>query len=403
MAPDDEDFAKLLAEYEEKQPSRKRKDPHVGELVRGRVVTIGHDAVFLDLGAKSEGMIDLAELRDEHGKLLCAVGDTVEARVVETSGKAGCIVLRRTGLGKGAEAKAELEQAAQHGIPVEGVVSAVNKGGVEVQVAGVRAFCPISQLDLRHVEDASAYVGQRFMFRITRYEPGPKGRDANVVLSRRSLLEEESRARAAETRAQLSVGAVLRGKVTSIKDYGAFVDLGGVEGMLHVSELGHIRVSHPKDVLTVGQELEVQILKLEKSDDPKRPEKISLSLKSMAADPWADVAGRFPAGTKARGTIVRVEPFGAFVELEPGVEGLVHVSELVAGRRVNHAREVVKIGQAVEVTVLAADAERRRLSLSLAAAVRAAEAAEEAENRAAAPAAPRTLGTLGDLLNKKKR
>src|SRR5690349_2382683 len=132
MVPDDEDFAKLLAEYEDKQPTTRKKDPRVGELVRGKVVTIGHDAVFLDLGAKSEGMIDLVELRDEKGQLLCAVGDTVEARVVEVAGKAGCIVLRRTGLGRGAEAKAELEQAALNGIPVDGVVTAVNKGGVEV-------------------------------------------------------------------------------------------------------------------------------------------------------------------------------------------------------------------------------------------------------------------------------
>jgi small subunit ribosomal protein S1 len=388
---DDDDFAKLLNEYDQK-----RRDPRVGEVVRGKVISIGQDAVFVDLNAKSEGMIELAELRDDQGKLLVKPGDTVEARVVEAAGgKAGCIVLRKTGLGRGAEAKAELELAAQNGIPVEGVVSAVNKGGVEVQVAGVRAFCPISQLDIRHVEDPAPYVGHRYSFRITRYEPGPRGRDANIVLSRRALLEEEAKAKAVETRALLKVGAVLKGTVTSLKDYGAFVDLGGVEGMLHVSELGHIRVQHPKDVLSVGQVLEVQILKMEK-------DRISLSLKSLAADPWADVADRFPAGTKAPGTVVRVEPFGAFVELAPGVEGLIHVSELAAGRRVNHAREVVKIGQGVEVTILSVDHERHRLSLSLAAAVRAAEAAEEAENRAAAPRAPKTLGTFGDLLNKKR-
>jgi small subunit ribosomal protein S1 len=389
MTDDPEDFASMLAEFEKKNPGpARRREPQPGDIVKARVVSIGSDAVFVDVGAKAEGVIDVVHLRDEHGKLPVAVGDTIEARVIETSGKAGCVVLHP--LGGGHVAKAELEQAFALGLPVEGVVAGVNKGGVEVTVAGVRAFCPISQLDARHVEDAAAFVGKKLAFKITRYEP------RNVVLSRRALLEEEQRRHAAETRARLAPGAVLRGKVSSIKDYGAFIDLGGLEGMVHVSELGFARVSHPKDVLAVGQEVEVAVLRIEKSDDKRQPEKISLSIKSLERDPWDDVAERFPEGTRVNGTVARVEPFGAFVEVAPGIEGLVHISELGAGRRISHAREVAKPGQAVAVTVLGVDRERHRLSLSMAA---------EGEDEAPAqlPRAPERLGTLADLLGQKKQ
>lgn len=382
----DEDFAKLLAEYDKKP---RRRDPQVGELARGRVASIGRDAVFIDLGAKSEGMIEASELRDADGKLTVKVGDMVEGRVVEIGGKAGCIVLRRS-MGRGPDAAGELAQAFALGVPVEGMVTGVNKGGVDVQVAGTRAFCPISQLDLRHVDDASAFVGRRMTFRITRHDKG------NLVVSRRSLLEEEERALAAATRARLVAGAVLRGKVVSVKDYGAFVDLGGIEGMLHVSELGFARVAHPSEVLSPGQDIEVQVLKIEKTGDAKRPEKISLSLKALAEDPWAKVPERFPEGARATGKVTRVEPFGAFVELGPGVEGLIHISELGGGRRVHHAREVVKPGAALDVVVLGVEPERRRLSLGLAG------ERDGGDDGPPPPAAPTTFGTLGDLLKKKR-
>ncbi|MBI4511655.1 MAG: S1 RNA-binding domain-containing protein [Deltaproteobacteria bacterium] len=391
-----EDFAALLLEYEQKEPKKNRRGPQVGETVRGRVLSIGREAIFLDLGFKSEAMLDIGEVRDEDGKLTVAVGDEIEARVVDTQGGSGMIVLRRV-LKRGPEARAELLQAHMLAIPIEGLVSSVNKGGVEVQVAGLRAFCPISQLDLRHVEDASKYVGERFTFRITRYEAGgPRG--PNIVLSRRVLLEEEARARAVETRARLTVGAVLRGTVSTLKDYGAFVDLGGIEGMLHVSEIGFSRVAHPREVLTVGQNLEVQVKKIEKGDDPERP-RISLSLKSLERDPWSDVTERFPEGTRCKGSVVRVESFGAFVEISPGVEGLLHVSELATGRKVNHARERTKVGQALEVTILAVDVEKRRLSLSLA-------GSAEPDDDMPMPTTPsqkQGFGTLGDLLNRSVR
>jgi small subunit ribosomal protein S1 len=262
---------------------------------------------------------------------------------------------------------------------------------LSVDVAGVRGFCPASQIDLRFVDDLSVYVGQRLTFRITRYEP------RNLVLSRRALLEEDNEKLAAVTRKNLVPGAVIRGKVTGFKPFGAFVDLGGIEGMLHVSELGFTRVDKPEDVLQLGQELDVTILSIEPGQDEKKGERISLSIKSLANDPWHDATAKLHEGARVKGTITRLQPFGAFVELSPGVEGLVHISELGAGRRINHPKEVVAVGQEVEATVLAIDPERRRLSLSLTPSKDASP-----DDVAAVKRAPDKLGTFGDLLSRKK-
>jgi small subunit ribosomal protein S1 len=393
MANDkEEDFAALLAEYEGVENKKKKKTPKPGDEVKGRIVSIGRDAAFVDFGGKSDGVIDLAELRDGEGKVTVQVGDEIEARVVEIEGPKGGTVLRRMvgrmAVQSGIDARAQLADAHAHELPVEGLVTGVNKGGVEVQVAGVRGFCPISQLDLRHVENAASYVGQRLTFKVTRYDEA-SGRP-DLILSRRMILEEEQSAQAVVTRGRLEVGKVLPGKVTAIKEYGAFVDLGGVEGMLHVSELGFQRVKHPKEVLTVGQDLEVQIIKLE-------GERISLSLKSLERDPWADVATRFPEGAKAAGPVTRLEPFGAFVEIAPGVEGLLHVSELGRNRPLRHAREAAKLGQRLEVVVLTVDANTRRVSLGLSDAD-----ASNDDAPAQKPAVPEKLGTFADLLKKKK-
>lgn len=395
MKEKEQDFASLLAEFEQRDGARRL--PAVGDTVRGRVAQIGRESAVVDLGGGSEGLIDLDQLRDGDGNLTVKVGDEVEARVTETMDKKGCVVLRRS-MARGSEAKAELLQAAELGLAVEGTVTGVNKGGVEVMVAGVRGFCPISQLDIRHVVDANEFIGRKYSFRITRYENDRRG--ANLVVSRRALLEEEARGRAEKIRSKLVVGAVLRGVVASIKDFGAFVDLGGVEGMLHVSELGYSRTSRPGEVLAVGQELDVQIIRIEKTDDPKRPERISLSLKSLARDPWEDVRTRFPSGTQVIGSVVRVEPFGAFVELSPGIEGLVHTSELAAGKPIRHAREHVKVGDRLTVTVLALDHERRRISLGVG--ERGDVVTQEDLDGARAAAGPARLGTLGDLLRAKK-
>ena len=395
----EEDFAEMFAEYEAANKGKRRvPPPQPGDRVRGTVTTVGRDTVFVELeDGRGEGMIDGAELRDPDGMVTVKSGDLIEATVVEAGGRGEPMVLRRQlARASGAQAPAELARAFELGLPVEGTITAVNKGGVDVTVAGVRGFCPISQLDTRRTEDASGMVGQKLMFRITKYEEDRRG--SNLVLSRRALLEEEARGRAVETRAKLHVGAVLPGVVTGLKDFGAFVDLGGIEGMLHVSEIGFSRVTRPADVLAIGQPVTVQVIRIEKRNDPNRPEQVALSLKALAADPWEEAAARFPAGTRVAGTVMRVEPFGAFVELAPGVEGLAHISTLGGGKPLRHARDAVKPGDRLEVTVIAVDRERRRLSLAPAGE----SEAIDAESQAAADRAGGSgkLGTFADLFNK---
>jgi small subunit ribosomal protein S1 len=386
MADQDEDFAAMLAESERGAPRTKR--PRVGDQVTGKVISIGKEAVFVDVGGKAEGELDRAEVSDSEGKLLIKLGDTVEARVV---GDAGGVLTLRVKLGRGPEARAELQQAQQLGIPVEGVVTEVVKGGVAVDVAGVRGFCPASQLDVRFVDDLTTYVGQRLMFRITRYEP------RNLVLSRRALIEEDNARRATETRKKLEPGAVVRGKVVGFKPFGAFIDLGGIEGMLHISELGYARVEKPEDVLSLGQDVDVAVLKIEPAVKGDKGERISLSLKALASDPWREATAALVEGTRLRGKVTRLSQFGAFVELAPGVEGLVHISELGAGRRIHHPKEVVSVGQDVEVVVLTVDHERRRIGLQIASTSDGSADDVAAVARAHTPA---KLGTFADLLKK---
>ena len=355
-----QDFGQILDEFSGGE-QQQNKAPEIGEKVRGRVLSIGETAAFVDLGGKSEGVIDLAQLKDSAGNLTVAAGDEIEATVTGTDPETGSLVLRRKAA-RGQDVALELRQALETGLPVEGVVTTINKGGAEVQVAGMRAFCPLSQLDLRYVENPQQFVGQRLTFRVSRIEPG-KTRP-NIVLSRRALLEEEAESKASETRSRLQVGTVLTGKVTSLTSYGAFVDLGGLEGMLHVSEIGYSRLAHPGEALQVGQEVEVQIIKVEKGKDEKRP-RISLSRRALERDPCSEAADQFPEGTEVTGKVMRLESFGAFVEIAPGIEGLVHISEMGANRRLNHARDAVQAGQEVQVRVLGVDPTKRRISLSM--------------------------------------
>jgi small subunit ribosomal protein S1 len=397
----EEDFATLLAESEATQKQRLRI--RSGDLVRGRVVAVGGQSAFVAIGAKAEGVIDLAEFRDpETGEVHLAAGDQIEATVTDDGSRSGSIVLKRT-LGRGGHVPGELEQALHYGIAVEGVVTGQNKGGFDVQVAGQRAFCPAGQIDV-HRSDAAQYVGQRLQFRVTKIEAGGR----NIVVSRRQLLEAEAAAKAAETWKHLQLGAVLSGVVTSLRDFGAFVDIGGVEGLIHVSELGHGRAGHPGEVLEVGQTVEAQVVKLE-ADPTGGRGRVGLSLRALAPDPWQTAAERFPAGVSVKGKVRRLESFGASVEIAPGLEGLVHVSRLALDRRVSHPRQVVAVGDEVEVTVVSVDPEKRRLALSMVeTARRVRDAAELTESRETADLLARSkeaksLGTLSELLAASKR
>ncbi|RLB45351.1 MAG: 30S ribosomal protein S1 [Deltaproteobacteria bacterium] len=388
-------FADMLAEYDKAAPSTTRvRTPSVGKEVSGRVVAINAATVFVDVGAKTEAVMDRDQLTDDDGQLTVEIGSTVTARVAEAG--EGNIVLR-TKMSRGADPSAELAQAQAHRIPVTGTVMVVNKGGVEVEVMGQRAFCPISQLEARYIEDPAEYIGRKLEFRVTRHEAG-RGGKANIVLSRRALLEEEAAKRAVETLARLEVDKVMSGTVTRIMDYGAFVDLGGLEGMLHVSELGFGHVDHPSEVLSEGQAVEVKVLKIEPSEDPKRPDRISLSLKALQDDPWDTAVRQLSQGQRLTGKVARTQPFGAFVTLPSGIEGLVHVSEMVSDRRVAHAKEVVSVGDEVEVSVLEIDPERHRVALSMKAAKQDAEDAQAAQYR---PASQESFGTFADLFKKK--
>jgi small subunit ribosomal protein S1 len=398
-AAPEEDFAAMFAASEQ-NTARARPVPHkVGDRVRGKVLSIGQEVAVLELEGGGEGTLETLELLGADGQLTVKAGDSLEARVVALGEKQGFVVLRR---GAGTGGRTNLAESAATGLPVEGLVTGVNKGGLEVDVGGVRAFCPLSQLELRPVDDPAAYIGRRLSFRITRHEEDRRG--TNVVLSRRALLEEEARTRASETRGKVVVGAVLPGVVTALKDFGAFVDVGGIEGLLPASEISFDRGTRPADVLTVGQSVTVQVMRVEKRDDPKRPEQVSFSLKALERDPWLDAAAQFPAGTTVRGQVTRTESFGAFVQLAPGVEGMIHISELGAQRPLRHARDAVKPGDEIEVTVLALEPEKRRISLGLAGR----EQGVDDEGRAAAARASGGgqggkggMGTLGDLLKGK--
>ncbi len=389
-----EDFEALLMEYDDR-----RKDPEIGEKVTGTIVSIGAEVAFIDFNAKSEGTVSRDELVDEHGVLTLAVGDRVEAMV--TSVDASGNFTLRVKSGRGETSRSELRLAWQQKLPVEGVVSAAVKGGVEVTVAGQRAFCPISQLAARYVEDPEEFVDRRLEFRIQRFEEA--GRRVNIVLSRRVLLEEEKQRLADQVRERLSVGAVLEGTVSSIASYGAFVDLGGLEGLLHVSEMSHHRVEDPREVLTEGQKIEVQVLKVEPPKKAGQTERISLSTRALEQDPWHDAERRFAPGTVVPGRVTRLETYGAFVELAPGVEGLAHVSRLGREERVRHARDVLQLGQDVRVKVLDVDLEKRRISLALEVEEPRDETAADVEHYRRTSSDSQGFGSMASFFNKERR
>ena len=399
--PDDEDFASLLAASERMQTRERRIS--AGDVVRGRVIAVGSSTAFVAVGGTAEAAIDVGEFRDPAtGELQLHEGDEIEATVVDDGSRSGSIVLKRVA-GRGGHVPGELEQAFAHGIAIEGVVTGENKGGYDVQIGSVRAFCPGSQIDRRRVEGAQ-YVGQRLSFRITKLDAGGR----NVVVSRRQLLDEEAAARAATVWAELREGAIVTGTVTALRDFGAFVDLGGVEGLIHVSELGYARAAHPSEVLVLGQQVEAKVVKLEPDPGGGRG-RVGLSLRALAPDPWTTAAERFQVGASVSGTVRRLEQFGAFVELAPGVDGLVHVSRLALDRRVSHPRQIVGIGDRVEVTVVEVDPAKRRIGLSMVERARQAKDAADAEEQRhteqvlAQSSATPSLGTLGDLLSRSSK
>jgi small subunit ribosomal protein S1 len=320
------------------------KTPEQGELLKGQIVSISGDDAFVSYGGPSEAVMAANELDG------LDVGDTVEGTVVKTSPE---IRISRK-LAKGKASLDLLRQMYENRLPVEGKVAARNKGGFDVNIGGLRAFCPLSQIALGKIDNPDQFIGQSHEFRVT--ELSDDGR--RIVVSRAALLKEANASKAEETRRNIVPGAELTGTIKTITPFGAFVDLGGIDGLLHVSEMSRRRVTDPNEVVAVGQEVRVKVIKVE--NDGKR---ISLSMKDQEPDPWSDVADRYPAGTQFSGRIVRTTDFGLFVEVEPGIDGLVHYSQLPFG--VKQGDPSIAIGTRVTGWVREVDPSKKRLSLSL--------------------------------------
>ena len=347
MSEQDEDFAAMF------EASHQAKRYHKGQTIEGTIVAIGPEVAFVDVGGKGEAEIEIDELKDEDGTLEVAVGDRIQAMVVSTAG--GLTLSRR--LARGAATARQLEDAFQTGLPVEGKVERAVKGGYEVRIARQRAFCPFSQIDTLRSTDPSEHEGRVYQFRIIEYKEGGK----NLVVSRRGLLEEEQRVSAVEIRRSIVPGAVMTGRITSVREFGAFVDLGaGVQGLLHVSEMGWSRVSDPSQVVKSGDEITVKVLRVD--DDTQ---KISLGLKQLAADPWSMVHETYEVGQVRSGRVTRLAEFGAFVELEPGVEGLAHASTFAPTGSSGDWSQLVAVEMTAAFEILSIDLEKKRIGVAL--------------------------------------
>jgi small subunit ribosomal protein S1 len=341
-----ESFAEL---FEKESPALKE-----GQVVRGTILEIGAEQVQVDVGFKSEGMVPIWEFMDDDGTILVKVGDKVEVLVEDAEDSDGLVVLSKE---KADRLKIwdEISKAYQADEPVEGAIVARVKGGLSVDI-GVKAFLPGSQVDLRPIRNLERMIGERFQFKIIKFNM----RRGNIVLSRRALLEKERKKLREDTLQTLSEGQIIDGIIKNITDYGAFIDLGGIDGLLHVTDMSWGRVNHPSELFHVGDEIKVKVLKF----DPES-ERVSLGLKQIQPDPWVDAAMRYPVGKRVSGQVVSLTDYGAFVELEAGIEGLIHVSEMSWTKRVKHPSKMVSISDSVEVVVLDVNEETRKISLGM--------------------------------------
>jgi small subunit ribosomal protein S1 len=344
-----EEFATLL---KENFAFTSRLQP--GEKVKSRIVSISGDMVYIDLGGKSDGFIDLNEFKDEHGAINVNIGDNIEAFFSHMQD--GMMRLTTLVNGHSIISLKKIIDAYEAATPVYGEVKKEIKGGFEVSLHGIRCFCPYSQINLKAARDASAYLGQTFLFRILEY----KNEGRNIIVSRRVLLEEEKRAEIQNLKETLSEGMIINRKIKSIRNFGLFIDLNGIDGFIPIGELSWSRIDNIEEVFALGQAVTAKVLSLDWDN-----ERIVLSIKATQPDPWLTISDKYPVGSKVNGVIVRFAPFGAFVNIEPGVDGLIHISNFGTGRRINHPKEVVEIGQPVEAYVVSSDAKDRKISLSL--------------------------------------
>ncbi len=337
-----EDFGKILEESMDGLVTSFKP----GEKVSGTICSIDDKTVFIDVHSTSEGLISREELLDDARELTVKVGDTIEAYFMENNDGSLNFSVKMTAK----QANSQLDEAFASGIPVEGKVTGERKGGFTVMIAGDEAFCPFSQMSLSRAE-ASEFIGNTYIFQIQELN----GR--NFVVSRRKMLEQERDEKLKSFQEELKVGDVLTGKVVNVKDFGAFVELGGVQGFIPVSELSWGRVK-TEDIVSIGDEVTVSVINLD-----WEKQRITLSFKS-ANSPWDDIIAKYPVGTKCTAKITRIESYGAFAELESGIDGLIHISKLGSGRRINNPSEVVSVGDTIEVVVESIDEDKHRISLA---------------------------------------
>ncbi len=349
MSESETSFAEMLEESLAGQQMRP------GSLLTGRVVEVGADIVMVSAGLKSDSAIPAIQFRDETGALTVAVGDEVEVALDAVEDGFGETRLSRE-KAKRAQAWRRLENAYENSDNVSGVISGKVKGGFTVDIDDIRAFLPGSLVDVRPVRDTSYLEGKPLEFKVIKLDP----RRNNVVVSRRAVVEIENSAEREALLERLDEGVVMNGVVKNLTDYGAFVDLGGIDGLLHITDMAWRRVRHPTEVVNVGDEIEIKVLKYDRERN-----RVSLGLKQLGEDPWVSIAQRYPEGSRIAGRVTNIADFGAFVEIEEGVEGLVHVSEMDWTNRNIHPSRVVQIGDETQVMILDVDEERRRISLGI--------------------------------------
>lgn len=330
-------------------------DLEEGAIVKGEIVRVDEDHVLVDVNFKSEGQIPASEFRDAEGELKIAVGDQIDVFVVRKNEMEGIIVLSYE-KAKRMQLFDQLEELQEKDGTCTGRILRRIKGGYTVDLGGIEAFLPGSHVDLRPVPDMDALVNQEFEFRVLKINR----RRSNVIVSRRVLLEEERDSKRTDLLEVLNENQIVQGRVKNITEYGVFVDLGGLDGLLHITDMSWKRIRHPKEMVTMGQELELKVLSFDRESH-----KVSLGLKQLIEDPWQDISGKFPEGAKIMGKVTNLVDYGAFVELEIGVEGLVHISEMSWTRKLRHPSQMVKAGEEVEVVILGVDEEKKRISLGM--------------------------------------
>lgn len=370
--------------FQEKTVKKNKLQP--GDRIEAIVAGSSGENIFLDIGGKSEGVLKESELLDNEGNCTVTTGDKLKAFFV---GRRGGEMIFTVRLGSGRASLQELEDAFHAAIPVEGKVVKEIKGGFEIQVAGTRGFCPYSQMDIRRIEDSEEYIEKILPFKVMEF--GSKGR--NIILSARAVIEAQREEQREELQQTLEEGMQVSGTVTSIQEFGAFVDLGGIDGLIPISELAWGQTEKVEDILSRGQQVEVVLKRLDWENG-----RISLSLRETTENPWARALDNYPPGTVHQGTVSRLTTFGAFITLEPGVDGLLHISKLGSGRRINHPREVVETGQSITVKIDAVDTEKKRISLIPEDYT---DKGSEGDDNYIPPPKnqpPKSMGTLGDLL-----